>query len=188
MNFSQPSWGHVKATLHQACQLVDYTPDSSTRLLHYLHIKPQISWTDQQWSSGCPHKFFKHGKGGENLLTQCMEVWLLSKLMCPSKSEHIPKIFGRNILNHHQINHFKRFCIRAGAADLFNILMRWFIFKWFGAALFCAPLTSDLSLLGKHWKLKWFAYSLLMYAFSSLYALQGYRQIIVKALWLFLLH
>ena len=62
MHFFQPSRGHVNATLHQACQLVDYTPDSSTRLLHYLHIKPQISRTDQQWSSGCPYSFFKHGK------------------------------------------------------------------------------------------------------------------------------
>lgn len=63
MHFSQPSRGRVNATLHQACQLVDYTPDSSTRLLHYLHIKPQISWTDQQWSSGRRHSFFRHGKG-----------------------------------------------------------------------------------------------------------------------------
>lgn len=74
MHFSEPSWGSVNATLHQACQLVDYTPDSSTRLLHYLHIKPQISQTDQQWSSGCPHQFFKHGKWGNNLLTQCKQV------------------------------------------------------------------------------------------------------------------
>lgn len=62
VHFSQPSWGHVNATLHQARQLVDYTLDRSTRLLHYLHIKLQISWTDQQWSSGCPHSFFMHPK------------------------------------------------------------------------------------------------------------------------------
>ena len=62
-HLSKPSWGSVNATLYQACQLVDYTPDSATRLLHYLHIKLQISWTDQQCSSGHPHKCFKHGNG-----------------------------------------------------------------------------------------------------------------------------
>lgn len=82
MRFSQLSWGHVNATLHQACHLLDYTPHSSTRLLHYPHIKPQISWTEQRWSSWCPHSFFKHERGvggemGRASFTQCVKLSVL---------------------------------------------------------------------------------------------------------------